>query len=80
MMISIRTFDSILHGKWDATKINVFFITRFFPRIIIVVKLVIWTRLYFKEKVEFWEEVNNNLRALSLFYASVEEHEIKNVP
>ena len=43
-----------------------------------------WTRLYFKEKVEFWKEENNNLRALSLYYAqtqtqtqSVGEHEIK---
>ena len=34
----------------------------------------------FKEKVEFWEEVINNLWALSLYYASVEEHQIKNVP
>ena len=33
-----------------------------------------------KEQVEFWEEVKNNLRALSLYYASVEEHQIKNVP
>ena len=28
-----------------------------------------------KEKVEFLEEVKNNLRALSLHFASVEEHQ-----
>ena len=33
-----------------------------------------------KEKVEFWEEVKNNLWALSLYYASVEEHHIKQLP
>ena len=31
----------------------------------------------YKEKVEFWEEMKNNLWALSWYYASVEEHWIK---
>ena len=41
-----------------------------------------WTIIFimFKEKVEFWEEVKNNLWVLSLYYAFKEEHQIKNVP
>ena len=35
---------------------------------------------WLKEKVEFWEEVTNNLWALSLYYASVEEHQIQMFP
>ena len=38
------------------------------------------TRPPLKEKVEFWKEVKNNLWALSLYYASVAEQQIKNVP
>ena len=33
--------------------------------------------LLLKENVKFWEEVKNNLWALSLYYASVDEHQIK---